>query len=259
MPRRHTGLPCVASRAVPLAFMLMLAPLIVAASPPPRAAIREPTDKDLSTVRERIAQARGTLVRLTALPADERRELERRVQRAEETLGRYQRLAERGKARQRTQGTLYTAGVSIVFNDVSGVGAIDDALLPLIAVGLLATHLLTQPPPAVPELAATWHEVVVAMEAVGQGADQVRKEAARKRAIPAREDCDEHAKRCLETPLGKRHSGSTWNFSTCADCLDACHAQRFWPDTGWDKKSCRWWEFLGALPPGSSQAPGSHP
>jgi hypothetical protein len=133
-------------------------------------------------------------------------------------------------------------------NDASGVGAIDDALLPLIAVGLLATHLLMQPPPSVPEFVAAWQEVVVAMEAVGREADKVRKEAARQRAIPARKNCEEHLKRCLETPLSRPHTGSTYGKSICYDCWEACRGQNVWPDSTEAGKPCRWWEWIDMTP-----------
>jgi hypothetical protein len=233
----------IARLAAPLALVLTFAPLAAfASSPPPGGFSQEPTADDLAMVRKQIAEARSALAKLAALevPKKDRHELDQRLKRAEEALTRYERLSERGKSRQRTQGVLFAAGAVFVADDASIVGAIDDALLPILAVGGLATLILTHGPPSVPELATAWQEVAVAMVAVGQEAARIKKEAARPRVIPARSQCQKHYERCQETYLGKRNSGY-WGSSICKACWDQCNNKKYWPDTTGDGKPCTWW------------------
>ena len=52
--------------------------------------------------------------------------------------------------------------------------------------------------------------------------------------------CQEHLNRCLETPLGKKHSGGKWGRSRCRDCFDRCRAEGGWPIQTYDRKSCNY-------------------
>jgi hypothetical protein len=200
-------------------------------------------------VRKQIAEARSAIAKLAALevPKKDRHKIDKRLKQAEEALTRYERLSERGKPRRRTQGVLFAAGAVFVADDASIVGAIDDVLLPILAVGALATLILTHGPPSVPELATAWQEVVVAMEAVGQEAERIKKEAAVPRVLPARSNCQKHLNRCLDTPLGTPHTGN-WGSSVCYECFRACKDPKYWPDTTGDGKSCRWWEWRDMMP-----------
>lgn len=239
----------IAPRAAPLALLLTLAPLVALASSPPEGVSLEPTTGDLAMVRKQIAEARSAIVKLAALevPKKDRHEIDKRLKQAEEALTRYERLSERGKPRRRTQGVLFAAGAVFVADDASLVGAIDDVLLPILAVGALATLILTHGPPSVPELATAWQEVVVAMEAVGQEAERIKKEAARPRVLPAPRECRKHFERCQDSYLGKR-SSSYWGTSICKLCFDQCQ-KHGWPDFVGDKP-CRWWEWMEGMPPG---------
>ena len=240
-----------ASRAVPLAFLLAFTPLPALASSPPAGIAQEPTADDLAMVRKQIAQARSALAKLTALevPQKNRHELDQRIQQADETLSRYEHLAGRGTPRRRTQGVLFAAGAVIVADDVSFIGTVDDALLPILAVGALATLLLTHGPTTVPELGHAWQDVVVAMEAVGQEAERVKRAAARPRVLPARSNCRKHFEKCQETYLGRPNSGS-FGKSICDECFDRCQGGKSWPDVLDSKKPCQWWEWIGTAPPG---------
>lgn len=167
---------------------------------------QEPTPQDLAACRVRIAEARQALGRLRRVSDEDRRELEARVRQAESALARYERLAAQGKPRRRAQGVLYTAGVAVLANDVSGVGVVDDALIPLLLLGLWATRLLAKPV-AQPELHAAWRDVVQSMTAVGAAA---RAASARRPRLPPRNHCREHYVRCTEhrwaiaAPPGRR-------------------------------------------------------
>jgi hypothetical protein len=144
----------------------------------------EPTDADLRLVQQQIVQAKNALSRLRALPipvpAQKRQELDRRIARAETALKQYKDLVKRGKPRKRAQGIFYAAGAILVLDDASLVGTADDVLLPIVALGTLATKLLTYGPPSLPELAGAWKDVTTTMESAGQEADRVKQEAARK-------------------------------------------------------------------------------
>jgi hypothetical protein len=131
----------------------MLMPVAAHASPPAGSA-QEPTADDLAMIREHLAAARSALAKLAALrvPEQSRQELDRRIQQAAEALSRYERLAQRGAPRKKAQGVLFVAGAAIVADDTTFIGTIDDALLPILAVGALATLILTHGPPTAPEL-----------------------------------------------------------------------------------------------------------
>ncbi|HEX2568159.1 MAG TPA: hypothetical protein VH877_01290, partial [Polyangia bacterium] len=174
-------------RAAAVVFLLALAPLAVHASPP-AGSPQEPTADDLAVIRQQIAAARSALGKLATLqvPEPSRQELDRRIQRATEALSRYERLTQRGAPRKKAQGALFAAGAVMVADDTTLIGTIDDALLPILAVGALATLILTHGPPTAPELGQAWQEVTAAMMAVGQEAERVKKEAARPRVMPAR-------------------------------------------------------------------------
>jgi hypothetical protein len=233
-----------------LAVMLVLAPVVAIASPPPAVLAKEPTADDLAIIRQQIAAARSALGKLAALqvPEQSRQELDRRIQRATEALSRYERLAQRGAPRKKAQGVLFVAGAAIVADDTTLIGTIDDALLPIITVGALATFILTHGSPTAPELSQAWQEVTAAMMAVGQEAERVKKEAARPRVMPARSDCKKHYERCLESYLGQPRSGG-WNRTLCQNCWNICRNQKYWPEAVGDNQPCQWWEWIGTLPP----------
>jgi hypothetical protein len=234
-----------------LAAVFVLAPVAAIASPPPAVLAKEPTADDLAMIRQQIAAARSALGKLAALqvPEQSRQELDRRIQRATEALSRYERLAQRGAPRKKAQGVLFVAGAAIVADDTTLIGTIDDALLPILAVGALATLILTHGPPTAPELDRAWQEVTAAMMAVGQEAERVKKAAARPRVLPARSNCQKHYERCQDTYLGRPNSGS-FGKTICNECLDLCKSNGFWPEATGANKPCQWWEWIGTTAPG---------
>ncbi|HEX2568161.1 MAG TPA: hypothetical protein VH877_01300 [Polyangia bacterium] len=238
--------PCAAA----VVFLLALAPLAVHASPP-AGSPQEPTADDLAMIHQQIAAARSALGKLAALqvPEPSRQELDRHIQRATEALSRYERLTQRGAPRKKAQGALFAAGAVMVADDTTLIGTIDDALLPILAVGALATLILTHGPPTAPELGQAWQEVTAAMVAVGQEAERVKKEAARPRVMPARSNCRKHYERCQDTFLGTPNSGG-WGQTLCKACFDRCQREGIWPDALGPKRPCQWWDWLGTAPPG---------
>jgi hypothetical protein len=249
--RRRRLYALLMPRAVPLMLLLVLAPLAAGASSPPAGSSQEPTADDLAMVRQQLAAARSALAKLATLGVSERgrQELGQRIRRAEEALSRYERLTERGVPRKRAQGALFAAGAVMVADDTTLIGTIDDALLPILAVGALATLILTHAPPTVPELGQVWQEVTAAMVAVGQEAERVKREAARPRVLPARSNCQKHFERCQDTYLGRRDGGG-FGQTLCSACFKFCKSQGLWPEALGPKMPCQWWDWLGTAPPG---------
>lgn len=196
---------------------------------------------DIAMVRGRLQKARAALARLEHLSAQQRRELDSRVEKVEAALAHYEQLSQRGQTRRHARGTLYAAGATLLVDDVTGLGTIDNALLPLIALGLLAVQLATQPPVAAPELDGAWNSVITALNEAGQAASQVTA-AGRSKTRPARRNCRENMSRCLGTPLGNRGTGRSPRHSICTDCLEICQGTSLWPEFSHDGKDCRWWE-----------------
>jgi hypothetical protein len=151
---------------------------------------------------------------------------------------------------------LFVAGAAIVADDTTLIGTVDDALLPLLAVGALATLILTHGPPTAPELGQAWQEVTAAMMAVGQEAERVKKEAARPRVLPARSDCRKHYERCQESYLGRPNSGGRGR-SRCYNCFELCQRSKSWPEVVGDNQPCQWWEWLGMPPLGGEPGRGT--
>src|SRR5688572_25738618 len=79
----------------------------------------------LDAMREQVRQNRE-------LDDEQRALLEARLAEANSALSRFEQVAAQGEERARQMQPLMVAGAAIVADDVSGVGAADDALLPFL-------------------------------------------------------------------------------------------------------------------------------
>lgn len=198
-----------------------------------------PTAADLAEIRGRIQAAEAAISELS--PQD-RTSMRQAITRAKSALERYERLASQGATRQRRAGQIYVAGAVVVADDVSGLGAADDVLLPFLALGLIATHLVTEAPAPPADLAQAWGDVIASLDAIGKTAEAIRTAGQRVSPIPPMDHCIAHLGMCLETPLGRPHSGGRWGHSICVDCNEICRrSPTGWPASTGDGKDCRWW------------------
>lgn len=198
-----------------------------------------PTAADLAEIRGRIQAAEAAV---SDLPPQDRAPMRQAISRAKSTLQDYERLAAKGATRQRRVGQIYVAGAVIVADDVSGLGAADDVLLPFLALGLLATHLITEAPAPPADLAQAWGDVIAGLDAVGKAAEGIRA-GQRVSPMPPMDNCTAHLQECLGTSLGDTHSGGTWGRSICRDCFDVCRGARHWPSATGHGKDCQWWNY----------------
>jgi hypothetical protein len=119
---------------------------------------------EVKAVRTRLTRARAGLSS-PKLTEDERRTLESRLNAAERALDAYVRVVTRGDKRAAATAPLYAAGGAVLADDVTGVGAADDPLLPIIGLGVLLAHAATSPPATDSEINKAWIALVAAMEA----------------------------------------------------------------------------------------------
>ena len=128
---------------------------------------REPTPDELSKAETRLAQARAFAQDpQSPLNPEARSLLHARVTQAEEALAAYWRLRVPEQTRQHVAKPLWTAGAALLADDVTGVGSMNDVLLPVIGLGLLATYTLPQGSSSAPQLEAAWRETATAMQVV---------------------------------------------------------------------------------------------
>ena len=197
-----------------------------------------PTDADLAAIWGRLHAAQAAL---PDLPPEERERMRQALARAEVALARYEHLAAQGAVRQRRTGQIYMAGSFVVANDASGIGAADDWVIPFLILGLIATHLTTEAPAPPADLTQGWAEVIAGLNAVGKAAEGIRA-GQRVSPMPPMDNCVSHLGMCLETPLGRPHSGGRWGHSICVDCNEICRrSPTGWPASTGDGKDCRWW------------------
>lgn len=117
-----------------------------------------PTAEDLAAVRDRIDQARQAAAAAGSLPPASRDLLRSRIDAAAAALSRYEQLTTKAGP-SRVTGLLFMAGAGLVADDVSGVGVADDALLPLVALALIADRLLRRPIDDL-RLGRAWNDVL---------------------------------------------------------------------------------------------------
>lgn len=106
--------------------------------PPPRPRIEVPTVDDVAAVRRHLDAARAALGRVTA---ERRALLAGKLAKAEAALSRFERLADANRSRRRGHRAIYAAGAMILADDLSGVGAADDVVLPSLAIALLVVQI----------------------------------------------------------------------------------------------------------------------
>lgn len=126
-----------------------------------------PTQGDVNAIRERVQRARTAVVTAELDPGDRTR-LQEQLSQVEAALAQYEELSQRGHKRKVAQSPLYLAGMTVLADDMSGVGVTDDVLLPLVAMGLMATQLLTRPPVPDRELRSAWETIVSRLQAIAQ-------------------------------------------------------------------------------------------
>jgi hypothetical protein len=134
-----------------------------------------PTPEQVDEVQVRLAQARQALTSPDSLLDEgQRQSLGDSLRKADAALEHYMQLSKQGEKRARVAAPLSLAGVALVADDASGIGAADDLLLPFIGLGLLATHLLTEAPAPRTEIDKAWQQVLVELRAVAQVAAQLK-------------------------------------------------------------------------------------
>jgi hypothetical protein len=130
---------------------------------------------EVETVRSRLARARQALSS-PQLTDDERRMLESKVSAAEKAFEQYVSVVRRGDKRAAATAPLFVAGGTLLADDVTGVGAADDALLPIVGLALVIAHATTAPPATDSEIGKAWLALIVAMEAASTTARELARQ-----------------------------------------------------------------------------------
>lgn len=124
-------------------------------------AAQAPSQADIDILRVRLEAARQAVVTAQkTLPENKRRELHAAIDRADQALHAYE-LAWHTSTRSRANNKpLYFAGIALFADDSTLVGAVDDVLIPIVALVILIEHLRNQPHVPSQKLARAWRVVV---------------------------------------------------------------------------------------------------
>lgn len=120
----------------------------------------------LDAMREQVRQNRQ-------LEDEQRSLLEARLVQVDSALSRFERLAASGEERTRQMQPLMVAGTALVADDVSGVGAADDVLLPFVALATLIVHVRTRAPASDLELQAAMNQLEASIDAAAHAGQAV--------------------------------------------------------------------------------------
>lgn len=134
--------------------------------------------QEAAAARVRLAEARKALDSQSAsLDAKQRELLHRQLRKAEAALHGYVRMhAEHHEAqdpKRSAAAPLVAAGAIVLADDASGIGVVDDVLLPFIGIALLVTQLKPHSHPDQTELDAAWNKTLHELEALGKVATQI--------------------------------------------------------------------------------------
>ena len=137
-----------------------------------------PSADDVAKVRAKLQSARDALNRQgDKLNSADRQLLSSKLSEAEQALARFDELVARGKERAAATTPLVAAGGALVLDDATGVGTVDDVLLPFVGLGLLAAYLATKPPAPAAEVQAAWQGVIAAIQNTAVASKNVKVQA----------------------------------------------------------------------------------
>src|SRR5262245_6093302 len=106
------------------------------------------------SLHARIEAMRGQVRQNQDLDDEQRTLLEARLAEVDSALSRFEQVAARGEERARQMQPLMAAGTVLVADDVTGVGAADDALLPFVGLATAIVMARTRAPASDQELQA---------------------------------------------------------------------------------------------------------
>lgn len=140
------------------------------------------TGQALAAVQATLVKARKSLESGgNALDADQRQRLAAALSEAEAATARYARLSQQGDARQAALAPLAVAAGAVVADDVSGVGAADDVLLPFIGIAALVALCTTHRPADKVELDEAWQKVIVSLTTLARVTEAVTEQVNRRK------------------------------------------------------------------------------
>ena len=207
---------------------LLLAALVLAAG----CGAMEVHDRPVPLDRDLREYAREARANLALLPEEQRRVVAPVLARHERAIARYDELLAQGDTRRTVQAPMVVAGAYFVGNDATGVGVADDVLLPFVALGVLATHLATDPPASSQALREGYQAVMLSAQVVRDvmerlqalgvtAAMSIAEVGTRQHCIDRYVDCQQNARKGFNRDL-------------CQGCMDKCIvSDRFeWPQGG---------------------------
>ncbi len=132
-----------------------------------------PRPEDVAALRTQLSTSRAALKQadVDGLDPADRELLSAQLSAAEDALKRFVAL-ENKQAKKNRLPPLYALAGTLAADDVTGVGAADDVLLPIVGLAILVTHFAAMNAPTTAEVEGAWAEVVTRVEALSRTATE---------------------------------------------------------------------------------------
>jgi hypothetical protein len=147
--------------------------------------------------------------------------------------------AARGQDRKAVDDFLRAVVGVAVGSTAAGIAVDDVIVLPIAALALLASRMLTDAPAPPAELAQAWEAVRAGLNDVAMAVSTAR---AKTKKRPPMDDCLANNRLCYDSRLSAirgNHPGE----SVCEDCFARCKHDKVWPSVTWNGKPCEWWSY----------------
>jgi hypothetical protein len=113
----------------------------------------------------RISQLQREVRQNRDLDDEQRALLESKLAKVEQALAQVEAVTGQGTERRKRMDSLMTASTAVVANDITGVGAADNVLIPILGLAAIATWLQTSSPAPDADVDEAWNRLRDALDA----------------------------------------------------------------------------------------------
>lgn len=122
----------------------------------------------------RLAALQEQVRRNPKLEEEQRSHLEASIADIDKALAGLEEVARKGGERRKRLDSIFAAAAAVAADDVTGIGAADDVLLPILGLAALTAHLRTEAPASEAEFRAALERLDGALEAAVRAGHTVR-------------------------------------------------------------------------------------